>query len=187
VRFGTGDFFRKPTRDEENVDKETHASSHKWSYQNTIFLAEAITRFLVALVAGVFRVVPLVMVSYQESTEPSNNGSFCRICCNTLCFRIRQLHWGVMFMAIFFLHFDLFEFHALSNFLSFTWDFNICNQLLAQVCNQKNILTFPNLCCRLSYPSAFKLSKRGGNHVSNYRIADLKIVGSALRRRSPSP
>ena len=64
-------------------------------------------------------------------------------------------------MAIFFLHFDLFEFHALSNFLSFTWDFNICNQLLAQVCNQKNILIFPNLCCRLGYPSAFKPSKRG--------------------------
>jgi hypothetical protein len=54
---------RKLIRDEENVDKETDAS-HKWSYQNTIFLAEFITRFLVALVAGVFMVVPLVMVLY---------------------------------------------------------------------------------------------------------------------------
>jgi len=60
---------RKSTRDEEQVDEPNNNSQHKWSYQNTIFLAEVITRFLVALAAGVFMVIPLVTVSYQESLK----------------------------------------------------------------------------------------------------------------------
>ena len=45
-------------------------SSLKISYQNTARLGEVITRFLVALVAGAFLVVPMVILSNQSSSEP---------------------------------------------------------------------------------------------------------------------
>ena len=44
-------------------------SSLKISYQNTARLAEVIARFLVALVAGAFPVVPMVILSNQSSSE----------------------------------------------------------------------------------------------------------------------
>ena len=47
----------------------TLESSLKTSYQNTARLAEIITRFLVALLAGAFLVIPLVVLSYQSSSQ----------------------------------------------------------------------------------------------------------------------
>lgn len=57
--------FRK---DEETAEEriEQHPTPIKFSYQNTVFLAEIISRFLVALVGGIFMVIPLVMISHQE-------------------------------------------------------------------------------------------------------------------------
>ena len=47
----------------------TLESRLKKSYQNTARLAEIITRFLVALLAGAFLVIPLVVLSYQSSSQ----------------------------------------------------------------------------------------------------------------------
>ena len=47
----------------------TLESHLKKSYQNTARLAEIITRFLVALLAGAFLVIPLVVLSYQSSSQ----------------------------------------------------------------------------------------------------------------------
>lgn len=44
-------------------------SNLKRSYQNTSRLADVITRFLIALIAGVFLVIPLVILSHQSSSE----------------------------------------------------------------------------------------------------------------------
>ena len=54
--------------DEEIAEGENkqHSSPAQHSYQNTIFLAEILYRFLVALFGSIFMVVPLVMISYQE-------------------------------------------------------------------------------------------------------------------------
>ena len=58
-------------KDEEIAEErnEQYPSPAKHSYQNTVFLAEIISRFLVALFGSVFMVVPLVMISYQERQE----------------------------------------------------------------------------------------------------------------------
>lgn len=42
-------------------------STQKWSYQNTVVLADTIWRVLVAVVANVFIVVPLAILSFQSS------------------------------------------------------------------------------------------------------------------------
>lgn len=44
-------------------------SNLKGSYQNTARLAEVITRFLVALIAGAFLVVPMVILANQSSRK----------------------------------------------------------------------------------------------------------------------
>ena len=44
-------------------------SNLKKSFQNTANLAEVITRFLVALLAGAFLVVPLIVLSHQSSSQ----------------------------------------------------------------------------------------------------------------------
>ena len=41
----------------------------KRTYQNTTHLAEIITRFLVAVLAGAFLVIPLIVLSHQSSSE----------------------------------------------------------------------------------------------------------------------
>lgn len=48
------------------IDLESHL---KRSYQKTSQLADIITRFLVALIAGGFLVVPLVILAHQSSSE----------------------------------------------------------------------------------------------------------------------
>ena len=48
------------------IDLESHL---KRSYQKTSRLADMITRFLVALIAGGFLVVPLVILAHQSSSE----------------------------------------------------------------------------------------------------------------------
>lgn len=56
------------------ADNEHGASVHtsrpratqKWSYQNTVQVADAIWRVLVALTANIFIVIPLAMLSYQS-------------------------------------------------------------------------------------------------------------------------
>ena len=47
----------------------TLESHLKKSYQNTARLAEIITRFVVALLAGAFLVIPLVILSHQSSSQ----------------------------------------------------------------------------------------------------------------------
>jgi hypothetical protein len=59
----------KNADEETGPPKQDDSTSQKWSYQNTIFLAEVISRFLVALVAGIFMVLPLVMIFHQESRK----------------------------------------------------------------------------------------------------------------------
>lgn len=55
--------------------RETYASAptlesnSKTSYQNTARLAEVITRFTVALLAGAFLVIPMVILSHQSSSK----------------------------------------------------------------------------------------------------------------------
>ena len=44
-------------------------SNSRKSYQNTAGLAEVISRFLVAVLAGAFLVVPLIVLSYQSSRK----------------------------------------------------------------------------------------------------------------------
>ena len=44
-------------------------SSPKKTYQNTTHLAEVIARFLVAILAGAFLVVPMVVLSHQSNKE----------------------------------------------------------------------------------------------------------------------
>ncbi len=46
---------------------ESLESDLKRSYQNTAHLAEILTRFLVALLAGAFLAIPLVVMSFQSS------------------------------------------------------------------------------------------------------------------------
>ena len=41
----------------------------KRSYQNTSRLADILTRFLIALIAGTFLVIPLAILSHQSTTE----------------------------------------------------------------------------------------------------------------------
>ena len=47
----------------------TLESNLKKSYQNTACLAEIITRFVVALLAGAFLVIPLILLSNQSSSQ----------------------------------------------------------------------------------------------------------------------
>ena len=54
---------------EPYASSSTLESNLKKSYQNTAHLAEIITRFLVALLAAIFLVVPLVVLSLQSSNE----------------------------------------------------------------------------------------------------------------------
>lgn len=54
-----------PGTDEEQVNRITNGMS----YQNSVLIAEMLSRFLVALVAGAFMVLPLVMISYQDSQQ----------------------------------------------------------------------------------------------------------------------
>ena len=60
-------------RDEESQTKPPAPNAMRArmerSYQNTARVAEAATRFLVALLAGSFLVVPLVILSFQDSKE----------------------------------------------------------------------------------------------------------------------
>ncbi|CZR52869.1 uncharacterized protein PAC_02746 [Phialocephala subalpina] len=42
-------------------------TTHKWSYQNTVAVADIVWRILVALAANIFIVVPLAILSYQSS------------------------------------------------------------------------------------------------------------------------
>jgi hypothetical protein len=62
---------RKPTTwpDNERGGAPTYSnrSTQTWSYQNTVALADTMWRILVALVANVFIVVPLAILSYQSS------------------------------------------------------------------------------------------------------------------------
>lgn len=56
------------------TDPESHSTSEvetelKQSYQHTARLAEVITRFLVALLAGSFIVIPLIVLSNQVSRK----------------------------------------------------------------------------------------------------------------------
>ena len=44
-------------------------SNLKRSYQNTNWLADILTRFLIALIAGTSLVIPLVILSHQSTTE----------------------------------------------------------------------------------------------------------------------
>ena len=44
-------------------------SNLKRSYQNTSRLADIITRFLIALIAGIFLVTPLAILSHQSTSE----------------------------------------------------------------------------------------------------------------------
>lgn len=44
-------------------------SNLKRSYQNTNSLADILTRFLIALIAGIYLVIPLVILSHQSTTE----------------------------------------------------------------------------------------------------------------------
>lgn len=44
-------------------------SSLKRSYQSTSRIADILTRFLIALIAGVFLVIPLAILSHQSSTQ----------------------------------------------------------------------------------------------------------------------
>ena len=58
------------TEPQEPYASAATLESHlKKSYQNTARLAEIITRFLVALLAGAFLVIPLVVLSYQASSQ----------------------------------------------------------------------------------------------------------------------
>lgn len=56
-------------RCEPYASASTLESDLKESYQNTARLAEIITRFLVALLAGAFLVIPLILLSYQSSSR----------------------------------------------------------------------------------------------------------------------
>ena len=47
----------------------TLESNLKRSYQNTAGLADSVTRFLVALLAGAFLVIPLAILSHQSSSQ----------------------------------------------------------------------------------------------------------------------
>ena len=44
-------------------------SNLKRSYQNTSRIADVLTRFFIALIAGVFIVIPLAILSHQSSTQ----------------------------------------------------------------------------------------------------------------------
>ncbi len=52
---------------EPDESPSTLESNLKRSYQNTAHLAEILTRFLVALLAGAFLAIPLVVMSFQSS------------------------------------------------------------------------------------------------------------------------
>ena len=59
---GTGREAREPYASASALE-----SSLKRSYQNTARLAEIMTRFVVAVLAGTFLVIPLIVLSYQSS------------------------------------------------------------------------------------------------------------------------
>ena len=63
-------FIRRERRVQDPcASAATLESNLKTSHQNTARLAEIITRFLVALLAGVFLVIPLIILSYQSSNQ----------------------------------------------------------------------------------------------------------------------
>lgn len=47
----------------------TFVSGHRWSYQNTVCVAEVVARFIIALISGVFLIVPLAILSYESRKE----------------------------------------------------------------------------------------------------------------------
>ena len=63
-RGGIGRGVREPYESAAALE-----SNLKKSYQNTAHLAEITTRFLVALLAGAFLVIPLVVLSHQSSSK----------------------------------------------------------------------------------------------------------------------
>jgi hypothetical protein len=59
----------KPPPDNEQgarVHTSRDRATQKWSYQNTVQVADAVWRVLVALAANIFIVVPLAMLSHQS-------------------------------------------------------------------------------------------------------------------------
>ena len=63
---------RNLEKDEENGIKSPVSNVRAMfdrSYQNTARVAEAVTRFLIAIFAGSFLVVPLIVLSFQTSKE----------------------------------------------------------------------------------------------------------------------
>lgn len=55
------------TSSKKSTDEEKGSAMNKnMSYQNTILIADMLSRFLVALAAAAFMVLPLIMVSYQN-------------------------------------------------------------------------------------------------------------------------
>ncbi len=54
---------------DENCSETALEANLRRTYQNTTRLAEMITRFVVAMLAGAFLVVPLIVLSHQSSSE----------------------------------------------------------------------------------------------------------------------
>jgi hypothetical protein len=44
-------------------------SGHRWSYQNTVFIAEAVGRFVIAGITALFLVVPLAILSHESRKD----------------------------------------------------------------------------------------------------------------------
>ncbi|KAI0188488.1 hypothetical protein EV127DRAFT_497834 [Xylaria flabelliformis] len=47
--------------------RKVSKGGHRWSYQNTIRFAEIIGRIITAIIAAIFLIVPLIILSYQSS------------------------------------------------------------------------------------------------------------------------
>lgn len=45
------------------------ASGHRWSYQNTIFIADVLGRVTTAAITGIFLVAPLAVLSHESSID----------------------------------------------------------------------------------------------------------------------
>lgn len=62
---------RDPAQDQERGGRSVYddRSTRKWTYQNTVLVADTLWRIIVALAANIFVIAPLAILSYQSSKE----------------------------------------------------------------------------------------------------------------------
>ncbi|KAI1131673.1 hypothetical protein F5Y10DRAFT_275405 [Nemania abortiva] len=63
-------YWKLSSKSKDNAEaRGPPKGGHQWSYQNTVIIAEVIGRITTAIVAAIFLVAPLIILSYQPSKD----------------------------------------------------------------------------------------------------------------------